>query len=161
MAEKQWFFIIIFAYLIIIRLGGHLLQNTSQTWHIFWCILSEIMYFGKSGPVIKPNYLSCDESYPSIGFWSRRQFYCDVNLMFSSWPVKRNTDKLGSSGRKERTGWIGVTEEIPPSPNKMCLETKLYDWENIFFFFGNISDEQRRWRQVEGKQIHIKPCGKI
>ena len=33
-AERQWFFIIIFAYLIIIRLGGHLLQNTSQTWHI-------------------------------------------------------------------------------------------------------------------------------
>ena len=43
-----------------------------------------LMYFGKSGPVIKPNYsgLFVVNIHPSIVFWSKRQFHCDVNLMF-------------------------------------------------------------------------------
>ena len=66
--RKQWFFIIIFAYLIIIRLGGHLLQNTSQTWHIFWCILVN------PGQSSKPNYTDW-------GYWCAMDLFLDWVLI--------------------------------------------------------------------------------
>ena len=120
-----------------------------------------LMYFGKSGPVIKPNYsgLFVVNIHPSIVFWSKRQFHCDVNLMFlhdQSKESRINRDPAeqedGPDGLEWQRKYRAPIKYLKPNFTNKIFFYKIVEliWRGGGYVLG----------QVEEKQIHIKPCGK-